>query len=246
MIFFLIPIFNEEQNLLQLSESIRTVKLDSDFITIMVDDGSTDKSHEIAQKCFSDLNLIYLFNEKNSGPGFSFNHGFEYILEQYGTNESDLIVTLEGDNTSDIHILPTMIMLARRNFDLVLASVYAQGGEIKNSSFLRKTLSLGANLFIRVFFDIKVLTMSSFYRVYKIETVAKIKEKYEICVQNNGFLSQIELIIKSIGVNAKIIEVPMILDSSKREGKSKMKVFKTGLEYFKFFIRHGINKKTFK
>ena len=35
----------------------------------------------------------------------------------------------------------------------------------------------------------------------------------------------LEILLKSIKLNARIIEVPMILKSDKRVGKSKMKIF---------------------
>jgi hypothetical protein len=88
--------------------------------------------------------------------------------------------------------------------------------------------------------------MSSFYRVYSAKLVGKIRDEYSVCVRNNGFLSQIELLLKAIGLGAHIIEVPMVLDSSKRKGKSKMKVIKTAFDYFKFFIKHALNKNQFK
>jgi hypothetical protein len=46
--------------------------------------------------------------------------------------------------------------------------------------------------------------------------------------------------MKAINCNAKIIEVPMVLKSSKRKGKSKMKILKTIIDYIKFLIKMKI------
>jgi hypothetical protein len=46
----------------------------------------------------------------------------------------------------------------------------------------------------------------------------------------------VEILLKAIRADAKIIEVPMHLDSSKRKGKSKMKTFKTSMSYIRFLI----------
>ena len=48
----------------------------------------------------------------------------------------------------------------------------------------------------------------------------------------------LEILLKSIKVNAKIIEVPMMLYSANRKGKSKMKVWKTFKGYFKILLKH--------
>ena len=50
----------------------------------------------------------------------------------------------------------------------------------------------------------------------------------------------VEVLLKAIRADAKIIEVPMRLDASKRKGKSKMKTFKTALSYL-FFLLKDLN-----
>lgn len=49
--------------------------------------------------------------------------------------------------------------------------------------------------------------------------------------------------MKAIKENAIIIEVPMMLYSGKRKGKSKMRIFMTMLAYFRFlFIQKYLKK----
>jgi hypothetical protein len=67
--------------------------------------------------------------------------------------------------------------------------------------------------------------------------IKKIKEKYGIIIKEPGFISMIEILIKSIKLNSSIIEVPMILKSNKRIGKSKMKILKTMISYLKFLFK---------
>ena len=64
--------------------------------------------------------------------------------------------------------------------------------------------------------------------------------KHSILIEERGFISKVEILVKAIKNNAKIIEVPMILDSKKRKGKSKMKVLKTIVSYMKFFFKRNI------
>jgi len=236
MIYFLIPVYNETPNLSLLVHNLKSVLPDKEKFYVMVDDGSKDDSAGCLEKLFHGQdNFRILGDGSNHGPGYSFNIGFEWILN-HSRSDKDVIITLEADNTSDLAILPNMLSISSMGFDLVLASVYAQGGGFEQTTFLRKILSLGANMLLRFAYDIKVLTLSSFYRIYTIAALRQVKNKYAVLINEPGFISMIELLIKIIRIKGKIIEYPMTLHSSKRIGKSKMKVVKTSLSYIRFLV----------
>lgn len=236
MIFFLIPVYNESLNLIGLIHNLQNTLPDYPKYYVFVDDYSTDNSIEIIKKNFSSDNFKILNNEVNQGPGYCFNKGFEWVLLN-SKDPADLIVTIEADNTSDLNILIDMVKISELGYDLVLASVYAQGGGFDKTSFFRKLFSHIANLLFRFLFNIKVLTLSSFYRVYKISLIKAIKNNHKEIISEKGFICMLEILLKAVKYNAKIIEVPMVLYSTKRKGKSKMKVVKTGLQYLSFLIR---------
>jgi dolichol-phosphate mannosyltransferase len=237
MIYFLIPVYNEIGNLELLCENLRRVLPGYEKYFVFSDDGSSDGSPEKIKQMLEKERHIVLGDGSNHGPGYAFNRGFEWILENAGDLENDLIVSLEADNTSDLNILPVMVKNAEMGFDLVLASVYAQGGGFDKTSFFRRVLSLTANLVLRFAFDLKVLTLSSFYRVYKISIVKKVKERYSVIIKENGFICMIEILFKAVQSNARVIEVPMMLNSLQRKGKSKMKVFRTMMSYVRFLLK---------
>lgn len=241
MIYFLVPVFNEAPNIQLLAESLKRTLTEEKFF-LFVDDCSTDNSVGLIEKNFSSENYFILKKESNSGPGNSFNMGFEWILNHSENIENDIVVTIEADNTSDLSILPVMVMLSKFGFSLVLASVYAQGGGFDKTSFGRKIISFFANMLFRMAFNIKVLTLSSFYRVYHLSLIRSIKQKNSIIIKESGFLSMLEILLKSISLQAQIIEVPMVLYSGKRMGKSKMKIFKTAYSYFRILINHKFTK----
>ncbi len=236
MIYLLIPFLNEEENLNELIPKLISSSTNHETFFVFVDDGSTDHSVEVIKKNLPAERTVVLGDGKNHGPGYAFNLGFEWILN-HSKDGTDKIITLEADNTSDLGILETMLTISDTGFDLVLASIYAQGGGFDKTTFFRKSVSLIANLALRFIFDIKILTLSSFYRIYKLSLIRELKNKYGVIINEPGFISMIEVLIKSIKVNAKIIEVPMMLFSEKRKGKSKMKVLKTMFSYLRFLIR---------
>jgi len=236
MVYFLIPIYNEANNIANLFNEIAGVLSNEEKYFVFSDDGSSDNSPIVLAQYFKDLPHIILGDGSNQGPGNAFNTGFEWILKT-SKNENDIVVTLEADCTSDTSLLPKMISINRLGYSLVLASVYAQGGGFDKTSFFRKLLSSIANLIFRFLFDIKVLTLSSFYRIYSISLLKAIKANNTVIINEKGFICMLEILIKAIKVNASIVEIPMTLYSSKRVGKSKMKILKTSVAYLKFLMK---------
>jgi dolichol-phosphate mannosyltransferase len=235
MLYFLIPLFNEQQNLKNLFYKLDNTVIVENKFYVFIDDCSTDSTVETINNLFQGKAYKIIEKEANIGPGDSFNLGFEFILG-HSINNDDIVITMEGDNTSDIDILPQMLSISRLGFDLVLASVSAQGGGFEKTNFVRKIISFFANMVFRSLFGIKTLTLSSFYRVYKISLVKKIKDRFTIIINEKGFISMLEILIKAIKVDAKIIEVPMKLKSTNRKGKSKMKILKTAFNYLHFLF----------
>lgn len=236
----MIPVYNEEDNLEQLCKSLCNQLPEQEKFYVFSDDGSSDGSQQKIKQTLAAGSYVILGDGSNNGPGYAFNAGFDWILQN--SRDTDFIVSLEADNTSDLNILPVMIKNAEMGFDLVLASVYAQGGGFDQTSTFRRVVSLGANLLLRFAFDLKVLTLSSFYRVYKVSLIRKIKEKDRVIIREKGFICMIEILSKAIKENASVLEVPMMLNSSKRKGKSKMKVFKTMISYLRFLMKKNNSK----
>lgn len=234
-VYFLIPVYNESLNIEILASNLKNSLSGQDKYFLFVDDNSQDNTIETLTKHFNGENFHIIIKEQNYGPGDSFNKGFEWILEN-SKDESDVIISMEGDNTSDIEILPKMFAISNLGFELVLASVYAQGGGFSKTNWFRIFISFFANMIFRSLFDIKVLTLSSFYRIYHISLIRRIKAHHSTIISEKGFICMLEILLKAIRCNARIIEIPMRLPSSQRKGKSKMKIMKTFFSYIRFLV----------
>ncbi|PLX14185.1 MAG: hypothetical protein C0594_00360 [Marinilabiliales bacterium] len=236
--YVLIPVYNEELNIETLHSNLTNVLKDRDVLYVFVDDCSTDGSVGLLKKVFSGQNTHVIEKEENKGPGDSFDKGFRWILEN-ASDEDDRIITLEADNTSDLGILSNMLAISDLGYEMVLSSIYAQGGGFKQTNFFRKISSFAANMVFRSLFNINVLTLSSFYRVYRLSVIKRVDDLYNEIISESGFISMLELLLKAIRADASVIEVPMVLRSKNRIGKSKMKVFKTAMSYLRFLILKG-------
>lgn len=241
-IYIITPIFNEKENISTLLNSFYdiTKKFDNRIYFIVVDDGSSDGTIEEIELLKGDLNLTVLNYGCNKGPGYAFGYGFDYVSNKILPN--DIVVTMEGDNTSRIEVLYLMIeRLKREKLDCVLASPYAYGGGIENTGLLRTLLSHVANTLIKTILKIKgIHTMSSFFRVYDGTLILKLQSIYgSRIIVMDGFEAMIELLKKIILTKSSVSEMSMKLDTSLRKGKSKMKIIKTIFGYFKLFFKQA-------
>lgn len=204
---------------------------------VLVDDGSTDGTGERALEVAGTLPVTVLRHPLPSGPGRAFATGFAHLAPVLA--EGDYVLTLEADNTSRLEILDAMLRRADEAYDAVFASPYMYGGGILHTDPLRIALSHVANAFVKEFLGVHGLqTVSSFYRLYSGGAIRRLQEQYGPgIVERSGFECMIEMTMKMMNLEITISEVPMVLDTSRRIGRSKMRVAKTGRGYLALFSR---------
>ena len=235
MRWILVPTFNEEANLPNLALDLAPYTQRDDTWLVIADDGSTDRTRELVPQLFPGARTVVLGDRVNRGPGHAFAIGFDWILHRAA--DDDLVITMEADCTSDIAILPRMLALTDEGHDLVLASVYVQGGGFERTTWLRKLFSAAANSIYRSVFDLQVSTLSSFYRVHRVALLRKAAKQWPKLIEEPGFICMPELLIKLTRAGASVIEVPMVLASNKRIGPSRMQLTRTALHYVRFLWR---------
>lgn len=119
---FIIPVFNRPQEIQELLESFVQLEFDAKYEIVIVEDGSSESSENLA-KGFSDrLNISY-FYKLNSGPGASRNYGMARAKGNY-------FIVLDSDCLLPSHYLKTV--------DAFLSSTYYDcfgGADAAHSSF---------------------------------------------------------------------------------------------------------------
>lgn len=239
-IVFVIPAYNEEQNIASLLEQTRGTMAErgGSYQVIVVDDGSRDRTSQIAQDYAQRMPLTVVRHERNRGVGAVFRSGFLAALA--ASEAGDIIVTKEADNTSDLGILSAMLDRIEQGYEVVLASCYAKGGSIVGTTPLRMALSRAANLLLRLFFPIRgVCTYSSFYRAYTHELLARAHRHYgDRLMTEDGFVCMVELLVKLAAMRVRLVEVPVVLRGDRRNGRSKMNVVRTMLGYSRFCLKY--------
>ena len=235
MLHLVIPIYNEEENIKGLLQSLRSKFQGMDYRIVAVNDGSIDQSASILQE-LKDEDLTILSTKINMNVGAAFSAG---ILNsaKYSTDDDDILLLLEGDQTSSLDVIFDLVQEIMKNgMDIVIASRYAEGGGFKNFPFYRKILSQNASRFMRFWLhpSDKITDYSIFFRAYRMGVLKKAIDFFGPfgLIQSRGFVGNAELLVKLSMLTDRISEVPFVYDYGKKEGKSKIRIFRTIIEYF--------------
>ncbi len=224
LVSLVLPAFNEatiiEKNLHRLSEHIKSLESEYRWEMIIIDDGSTDNTGELANSfAQSRDNVIVLSHITNFGLGQAFRFAFNNC-------NGDYIITLDTDlSYAPEHIEVLLAKIRETSAKIVIASPYMKGGRISNIPWLRKTMSIWANRFLSVAAEGHLSTLTSMVRAYDAQFLRSLSLK------SMGMDIMPEIIYKGLILGARIEEVPAHLDwssfkASATPRRSSMKVFK--------------------
>lgn len=242
MIRFVIPAYNEAENIPRLLNDLAPVARNLGARVIFVDDGSTDGTADVIREHARDLHFAIVSHTVNRGLGTAINTGIRAALGE--SSDDDAIVTLEADTTSDLSDLPAMMEEFEKGADIVLASVYAPGGEIIGVAGWRLAASKSVSNTFRYLGGLRQIhTLSSLYRVYRAGTLRRAADTYGyLLVREPGFAANVELLLKLYNAGATVTEVPTINDWRTRKGVSKMQLKPTVIAYGRLMAAHLVGR----
>src|SRR6056297_3018391 len=164
-ISIVVTVYNEEENILPLTDRLFNVFGDDPDIEILfVDDGSTDNTCEVIHSIRDDrVKLIEL--SKNYGQSAAMAAGIDYASGAY-------IVTMDGDLQNDpADIYPMLYKLKKEELDLV-AGIRVNR---KDAVLRRKIPSKIANAFIRYATQVKMSDYGCTLKVFRSPTAKNLE-----------------------------------------------------------------------
>jgi dolichol-phosphate mannosyltransferase len=243
MIYVMLPAYNEETALPLLLDSYSKLLGERrlEYRVVIVDDGSVDRTAAIAERYAARMPLVLLRHGINKGLGAAMRTGLSHIAKI--SEPTDLVVTMDADNTHNPEVLFQMAGKIEEGADVVIASRYEAGGKEVGLAIHRKILSQGASFLLDKCFGVEgAKDYTCGYRMYRSSVIKNAFERYgDQFIVENSFVCMAEILIKTAYLPAKVAEVPLVLRYDLKAGMSKMRKIKTIIRYVRFIIREKKN-----
>ena len=165
MISIIIPVYNEEDNILPLYNKLKPVlKNLGEHEIIFVDDGSTDRTFQRLEECAENDKRVKIVKfRRNFGQSAAISYGFDHAI-------GEIVITMDGDLQNDPSDIPEMVEQIREGSDVVCG-----WRKQRNDPFLRKRVpSRVFNWLTSKMSGLKIHDLGTPFKAYRRETVKNI------------------------------------------------------------------------
>lgn len=244
----ILPAFNEDLALPSLLERLGSFSrtLTIPMVVWVIDDGSTDRTGDIASRGHFGIDTKLITHDENRGLGQALNTGLRSVVEVAGRD--DVAVVMDADDTHDVGVITAMLNEIDEGADLVIASRFIRGGDDSTAPGFRRLLSRGASALFAVFLPVEgIKDFTSGYRAYSIDLLSRgLAHWGERLVEERGFACMVELLLKLRYCKPVIAEVPLVLRYDRKQGSSKLRIFSTVVQYVRLAIRDRLSPPPFR
>ena len=197
-----VPAYREADTIAEALRGLLSVLdgLDRPYEVIVVSDGNTDGTEEIARQ-LELSNVRVLHYDQNQGKGYALRHGVEHA-------KGDLVAFIDAD--LDIHpegIGRFVEMLEASGVDAVVASKIHPDSKV-TYPFFRRIQSRVFRLLVELFFRLDVSDTQTGLKLFR-------KELLDTClplVTTSGFAFDLELLVLANDADFRIVEGPIQID----------------------------------
>lgn len=179
-VFF--PCYNEQDNITRVVEQALTVleKLKADFEVIIVNDGSSDSTGQIADELAGQKDRVKVVHHRtNLGYGAALQSGFKAATKE-------LVFYTDGDGQFDINEMPPLLRMMEQ-YDIV--SCYRLN---RQDNLIRKINGWCWTKLICLLFGMKIRDIDCAFKLYKREIFDNIK------VVSTGALIDAEILARAV------------------------------------------------
>jgi len=209
-----IPVFNEEAtigNVVTRTKHTLEQMMGISYEILVVDDGSVDKSADIAQKLEATV-----LRKKHQGKGFALRYGF---MKARG----ELVVTLDADGSHKPEEIPQVLgYLIEDKADFVIGLRFYNSED--NKTKIPKINRTGNRLFndlILYLTGAKTSDSQSGFRAIRSLLIKRMR------LGSHGYEVESEMLVKALRMGARVAETPISFDQ-RTVGRSKLDPIRDG------------------
>jgi glycosyltransferase involved in cell wall biosynthesis len=238
-LFIQIPCLNEETTLPLVFEKMpKQIDGIDEIEFLVIDDGSTDKTVEVAKK----LGVQHIIRHtKNRGLSRSFSDGADYAI-QHG---ADIIVNTDGDNQYPSDKIPDIVKpILDGEADIVIGD--RQTNEIAHFSPLKRLLQRLGSRIVNIAAGTDVADTVSGFRAYSKNAILQLYtiNSFSYCTETiiHAGRKRIAMISVPVGANAPTRDSRLFKSTWQHVAKSGMAIIKGYLMYqpTKIFVGPGV------
>ncbi|MBI5684865.1 MAG: glycosyltransferase [Verrucomicrobia bacterium] len=217
-----IPAYNEEA---VIEETLRDIekRLPIPHQIIVVNDHSRDDTAGIVERLATEFPHIRLIH--NTGE-----RGICRTLQTgWHAATTPVVVTMMADLCDDPATVPAMLEKIEAGFDVCCGSRYMPGGRKIGGPALQSWFSRFVGWSLAKYVGLPTCDASNAFKMYRREVLT------HMTIEDAGFASSLEIIVKAFLKNYKICEVPTTW-RTRTKGKSSFKIFKVARNYLRWYV----------
>ncbi len=241
-VYVVLPAYNEAASLGAVLRAIDAAGHASRIMLhmIVVNDGSSDATGSVSRIHKGLFPVTLIEHTHNLGLGTAIRSGLLAAVDL--ASDQDIVVTMDADDTHTPHGISLMVERVNGGDDVVIASRYRPGSAVIGVPWHRRFLSYAGSMLFRIIFPTPgVQDFTCGYRAYRASVLRRAVSLYrDEFINEEGFQCMVDILLKLRRMDLKFGEVPLTLRYDRKEGKSKMKVFRTIIRTLGLMARRRI------
>ena len=226
MIDIIIPIFNEDEQIIKLLKKIKNeIKIKKNIYLCYDDDQDNVFNYKKVIQSLNDEKFkIFFLKNPERGPCTAVVNGLLH-------STSDCRVVYPADDFLNVKLIEEMFyVFLNKKADIVVASRFIKGGSMKGCPLIKSILVRTASYTLFKLSSIPVRDASNGFRLFSKNLLEKVKIESKL-----GFAYSLELLVKCNRLKMVIEEVPAKWEE-RSVGKSNFKILNWLNEYLRWYI----------
>lgn len=218
----IVPVYNEAKTLEKILAKVKAVAVEKEII--LIDDGSTDGSRELLEKCQKeDPSLKIIFHSHNQGKAAALRTGFEEAAGNYVIVQD---ADLEYDPQDYLKLLPPVLS---GKAEVVYGSRFM--GSYKNMATLHYWGNRFLTWMINLLYGVRLTDAETCYKLIPTGLIQSIP------IRSDRFEFDTEITVKILKRGYKILEVP-ISYAGRQFSEGKKITWKDGVSAFWYLLKY--------